>query len=158
GRLNDGEYSSLKKILPLLMLACCVNPLTFKGAWYPVTVFFHLAGDNKIFFEHILELQKPITMGTIFTDKYCYYKILIIISALSFVFNRRKIDISGLLVWVIFLGFSLAAIRNLIYFAAAAYMVTIVNAISISWKNIVPLRFSSVKFKHLTGIIFKLGL
>ena len=158
GRLNDEEYGSLKKILPLLILACCVNPLTFKGAWYPVSVFFHLAGDNKIFFEHIVELQKPITAATIFTDKYCYYKILIFISALSFVFNRRKIDISSLLVWVIFLGFSLAAIRNLIYFAAAAYMVFMVNVISLSWENLVPLRFSSVKFKHLTGIVCKLGL
>ena len=153
GRLNDGEYSSLKKILPLLILACCVNPLTFKGAWYPVSVFFHLDGDNKIFFEHIFELQKPITADTIFTDRYLYYKILILISAFSFVFNRRKIDISSLLVWVIFLGFSLAAIRNLIYFAAAAYMVIMVNVISISWENLVPLRFSSSKFKHLTGII-----
>ena len=31
GRLTDGEYSSLKKILLLLMLASCINPLTFKG-------------------------------------------------------------------------------------------------------------------------------
>jgi tetratricopeptide (TPR) repeat protein len=158
GRLTDGEYGALKKMFPLLLLACCVNPLTFQGAWYPVTVFFSLAGDNKIFFEHILELQRPITAANIFTDQYCYYKILIIISVLSFVFNRRKIDISSLLVWGIFLGFSLAAIRNLIYFAAAAYMVTIVNALSLSWENIVPVRFSSVKFKHLTGILFKLGL
>ena len=158
GRLTDGEYSSLKKILPLLMLACCVNPLTFKGAWYPVGVFFHLAGGNKIFFEHILELQRPITAASILTDKYCYYKILIIMSGLSFVFNRRKIDISSLLVWVIFLGFSLAAIRNLVYFAAASYMVIMVNVISLSWEALVPLRFSSAKFKHLTGIFFKLGL
>jgi len=158
GRLNDGEYSSLKKILPLLMLACCVNPLAFKGAWYPVSVFFHLAGDNKIFFQHIVELQRPLAMGTIFTDKYSYYKILVIISGLSFVFNRRKIDISSLLVWVVFLGFSLVAIRNLIYFAAAAYMVTMVNVISLSWEKLVPLRFSSAKFKHLTGIVCKLGL
>ena len=158
GRLSDGEYGFLKKTLPLLMLACCVNPLTFKGAWYPVSVFFHLAGDNKIFFEHIVELQKPIMPGNIFTDRYCFYKVLIIVSGISFVFNRRKIDISSLLVWVIFLGFSLAAVRNLIYFAAASYMVFMVNIINLSWENLVPLRFSSVNFKYLTGFLFKLGL
>jgi hypothetical protein len=158
GRLDDGEYKWLKKILPLLVLACCVNPLTFKGAWYPVTVFFQLNGDNKIFFEHIMELQKPILAGTIFTDNFLYYKILIFISAISFVFNRRKIDISSLLVWAIFLGFSLMAVRNLVYFAAAAYMVIMVNVISITWKNLVPLRFSSPKFKHLTIIVGKLAL
>ncbi len=158
GRLNDQEYNSLKKMLPLLILACCVNPLTFQGAWYPVTVFFHLAGDSKIFFNHIVELQRPITAANIFTDNCLYYKILIFISGVSFVFNRRKIDISSLLVWGIFLGFSLVAVRNLVYFAAAAYLVLMVNAISISWENLVPLRFSSFKFKQLTVIIFKLGL
>ncbi len=158
GRLSDEEYSSLKKIFLVLILACCVNPLTFQGAWYPISVFFRLAGDNKIFFEHILELQKPITANTIFTEQYVWYKVLILISALSFVFNRRKIDISSFLVWVIFVGFSLAAIRNMIYFAVAAYMVFMVNIISLPLENLVPLRFSSFKFKHLTVIVFKLML
>jgi len=158
GRLTDGEYNSLKRILFFLILACCVNPLTFKGAWYPINVFFQLNGDNKIFFDHIMELQKPILAGTIFTDNFIYYKVLIFISAISFVFNRRKIDVSSLLVWIIFLGFSLVAIRNLIYFAAAAYMVLMVNVISISWSNLVPLQFVSSRFKHLTIIMGKLGL
>jgi len=153
GRLDDAEYGTLLKIFPILILASCINPLTFKGAWYPVSVFFSLAGDNKIFFDHILELQHPITMATIFDDNYKYYKMLIVLSSISFVFNRRKIDISSLLIWAIFLGFSLAAIRNLIYFAVAAYMVIMVNVISTSWKNLVPLKFSSFKFKYLTVII-----
>ena len=158
GRLSDGEYSCLKRIFPLLILASCVNPLTFKGAWYPLGVFFHLGSDSKIFFEHIYELQKPITASTIFTDHYSYYKALIIISAFSFIFNRRKIDISSLLVWGIFLGFSLVAIRNLIYFAAAGYMVLMINLISFPLENFIPLRFSSSRFKHLTGTIFKIIL
>jgi len=158
GRLNDEEYGWLKKVLPLLIMACCVNPSTFQGAWYPLSVFFGLAGDNKIFFDHIMELQRPFTTSNIFSDNYIYYKILILISAFSFIFNRRKVDISSFLVWVIFLGFSLAAVRNLIYFAAAAYMVLMVNVISIFWENLVPLRFSSPKFKHITVIVGKIGL
>ncbi|MBF0570648.1 MAG: tetratricopeptide repeat protein [Candidatus Omnitrophica bacterium] len=158
GRLNDEEYNSLKRIFPLLILASCVNPLTFKGAWYPLSVFFHLGGDTKIFFNNIVELQRPFTSGTVFTERYLYYKILIIVSAVSFVFNRRKVDISSLLIWALFLGFSLVAIRNLIYFAAAAYMVLMVNVISISWENLVPLRFTSFKFKNITGIACKLLL
>ncbi|MBF0504298.1 MAG: tetratricopeptide repeat protein [Candidatus Omnitrophica bacterium] len=158
GRLTDDEYKSLQKIFPILILACCINPLTFKGAWYPVGVFFHLAGENKIFFEHILELQRPITAVNIWTDRYMHYKILIILSTVSFVFNRRKIDISSLLVWLIFLGFSLAAVRNLIYFATAAYLVLMVNAISLSWEGLVPFRFSSSRFKYITGIACKAAL
>ncbi|MDE1921345.1 MAG: tetratricopeptide repeat protein [Candidatus Omnitrophica bacterium] len=158
GRLTDGEYRSLKILFPLLILACCVNPDTFKGAWYPVKVFFSLSGSNKIFFKHIVELQRPITAQNIFTNMWMYYKALIVVSFLSFVFNRRKIDVSSLLVWAIFLAFSLAAIRNMVFFAVAAYMVLMVNAISISWKNVVPLHFSSPKFKYLTVIIIEIIL
>ncbi len=158
GRLTDGEYGSLKKILGLLILASCVNPLTFKGAWYPIGVFFNLAGANKIFFSHILELQKPITMATLWTDRYLQYKMLIVFSASSFVFNRRKIDISSFLVWAIFLGFSLVAIRNLVFFAIAAYLVLMVNVISLSWETVVPWRFSSPKFKYISGIFCKAAL
>jgi len=158
GRLSDEEYGALKRTLPLVILACCVNPLTFKGALYPLGVLFNLTGDNKIFFSHILELQRPITMGTVFSNNYLDYKILIIISAISFVFNRRKIDLSSLIIWFIFLGFSLVAVRNLIYFAVAAYMVFMVNVISISWEDIIPLQFTSFKFKHLTGFFFKIAL
>jgi len=157
GRLNDGEYTALKKILLLVVLACCVNPLTFKGAWYPLSVVFHLAGDNRIFFAHISELEKPITAATIFNNNYIWYKILIILSCFSFIFNRRKIDISSLLMWGIFLGFSLAAVRNLIFFAVAAYMVIMVNAISIDWEDLVPLRFTTDIFKYITGILCKLA-
>jgi tetratricopeptide (TPR) repeat protein len=158
GRLSDKEYDALKIIFLLLLCACCVNPLTFQGALYPFSVFFGLAGDNKIFFDHIVELQKPITSTTIFNENFIYYKLLIVLSALSFVFNRRKIDVSSFLVWVIFLGFSLVAIRNLVYFAVAAYMVLMVNVISTDWENLVPLRFDSFKFKHLTVIIVKICL
>ncbi|MBF0510829.1 MAG: tetratricopeptide repeat protein [Candidatus Omnitrophica bacterium] len=155
GRLNDEEYRKLKIVFPVLLLACCVNPGTIHGALYPLKVFFHLAQENKIFFHHILELQKPVDAKTIFTDKYFHYKVLIILSAVSFVFNRRKIDISSLLIWIVFLLFSLAAIRNLIYFAVAAFLVIMVNVISISWETLVPIRFTAPKFKFITGIMCK---
>jgi len=158
GRLTDEEYTFLKKIFLLFLLCCCVNPSTISGALYPLRVFFSLAGDNKIFFEHIVELQRPITAQNIFTDAYCWYKVLILISALSFIYNRRRLDISSFFMWLVFLFFSLAAIRNIVFFAVAAYMVSMLNAISLTWENIVPLRFSSAKFRYLTMIVFKGGL
>ena len=51
-----------------------------------------------------------------------------------------------------------ALVFAVIYFAVASYMVIMVNVISLSWEALVPVRFSSAKFKHLTGIICKLGL
>lgn len=158
GRLTDNEYASLKKMLFLVILASCLNPLGLQGAWYPFGVFFHLAGDNSVFFKYIVELQRPMTPKTIWTDQYLNYKILILLSGVSLVFNRRKIDISSVMVWGVFLAFSLVAIRNLVFFAVAAYLVLMVNAISIPWKNIVPLHFSSDRFKFMTGIPCKIFL
>ncbi len=159
GRLTDSEYKRIKVMFFFVTLACLVNPLFIKGALYPISVFFGLSGENKIFFEYIQELQKPIHLATLFQrNQFIYYKLLIFISALSFIFNRKRIDISALLFWVIFLVFSLNAIRNTVFFAFAAYLVFITNIYSISYQDIVPLRFSNKKFLHITSIMVKILL
>ena len=159
GRLTDDEYIRLKKLFPLLLLACCINPLTFKGAWYPIGVLFGIGqGGTKIFFEHITELQKPITAATIWTGQYGAYKSMIIISSLSLILNRRKIDISSIFIWLIFLLFSLVAVRNMIFFAVASYLVFMANVSTINWKGIIPFRFSQSRFKYITGIFLKIAL
>src|SRR3989338_7492192 len=100
GRLNDEEYKRLKAILVFVVLSCLVNPYTFEGAWYPLRVFLSLSGENKVFFEHIQELQRPLSWGTLFTgNEFSFYKILILLSVVTFIFNRRQIDISALLFW-----------------------------------------------------------
>ncbi len=155
-RLSDDEYARIKKLFPVLLLACCANPLTFKGAWYPIGVLFHIgSGDSKVFFDHITELQKPITQATIWTNQYVHYKLLILISTMSLIFNRRKIDISTVFIWGSFLVFSLVASRNMVFFAVAAYLVTMANAATIVWQNIVPIYFSQQKFKFITCIMIK---
>ena len=155
-RLTDDEYTRIKRLFPVLLLACCVNPLTFKGAWYPVGVLFHIgSGDSKIFFDHITELQKPITKATIWTHQYVHYKILILLSTMSLIFNRRKIDISTVFIWGSFLAFSLVAARNMVFFAIAAYLVFMANVMTIVWQNIIPIYFSQKKFKFITSIMLK---
>jgi tetratricopeptide (TPR) repeat protein len=157
GRLTENEYGRMKAIFLITLAACLFNPMTFKGAWYPISVLFSFSGENKIFFNHIEELQKPLTGSTLFDQsRFLYYKILIFLSLVSFVFNRRKIDISALLFWLVFLVFSLNATRNTPFFAFAAYLVIITNIIHIDYKDIVPIRFSEEKFLYLTTIIFKL--
>ncbi|MEI7999463.1 MAG: hypothetical protein WCH62_08170, partial [Candidatus Omnitrophota bacterium] len=156
GRLEDDEYLRLKMMLPLLALACCINPLTFKGAWYPIGVLFGLGQEgSKVFFAHITELRRPITWDTIWTTQNGPYKAMIIISGVTFIFNRRKIDISTVFIWLIFLLFSLVAVRNMIFFAMASYLVFMANATTVNWKTILPFHFSDNKFKYITGIFFK---
>ena len=156
GRLKDDEYKRLKIFFPFILLACCINPLTFKGAWYPLGILLGLGGgETKVFFDHITELQKPITWATIWAPQYGAYKLVILLSGISLILNRRKIDISTVLIWVIFLIFSLMAVRNMVFFATAAYLVMMANVLTINWKEVIPFRFSNERFKYMTSLIFK---
>ncbi len=154
GRLTDEEYGRIKKIFIFVILACLINPQGLAGAWYPIKTFFSLSKENKIFFSHIQELQAPVSWGGIFEGgRFVYYKLLIFLSGASFIFNRRRIDISALLLWLVFLIFSLKAARNTTFFAFAAYLVTMTNASYLSLKNLLPLRFTASSFGHLTLIV-----
>jgi len=159
GRLTDEEYSRLKRVFIFVLLACLVNPNFVKGALYPISVFFSLSGENKIFFEYIQELQKPFKMGPIFsTVNLVYYKLLMLLSAVSFVFNRRRIDISALFLWLVFLFFSLNAVRNIVFFAFAAYLVFITNIVYISFSDLIPIKFVAKKFEYITLIFLNMIL
>jgi len=159
GRLTDEEYRRGKMILVLVIMACFLNPCTIRGAWYPVKVFFQISGESKVFFESIMELERPIALNNIFDiNRAPYYKILIILSAMSIFFNRRKLDISTLIFWVVFLVFSLAAIRNLIFFAFAAYLVFVTNAMTLSMQDLLPFRIKDMRFVHIVSIFVKVAI
>ncbi|HQP10651.1 MAG TPA: hypothetical protein PKV41_04635, partial [Candidatus Omnitrophota bacterium] len=107
GRLTDAAYKRLAWMLPVVCLACLANPYLLEGVWYPLKVFFSLAGDSRIFFSHIQELERPLAWGNLFSwHPQFYYKLLMLVSFLSFLFNYRKIDITALLLWGGFLLFS----------------------------------------------------
>ncbi len=158
GRLTNEEYKRLKQIFFLVILASLLNPYFIKGAWYPLGVFFSFSGENKIFFSHIQELQRPIAWNTLFTGgQFFHYKMVIVLSLISFIFNRRRVDISALFFWLIFLMFSLLAARNIAFFGFAAYLVSIANIVNISYKDIVPLRFTTKKFQCITSTMAKIA-
>ncbi len=159
GRLTNEEYRRLKVILAAVILACLANPMTFQGAIYPLTVMFQLPQDSKIFFEYIMELQRPVEWGNLFSlNRFPFYKLLILLSAYSFVLNRRKVDVGGFLFWLVFLLFSLAALRNIVFFAFAAYLVIMTNVLTIDFRRIVPIRFLHKNFQHITETFLKIFL
>ena len=81
GRLTNEEYARLKIIFVGVILACVVNPSFLHGAWYPIKVFFSLSGENKVFFNVIEELQKPLKEGTLWMmDQSTCFKLYIIFS------------------------------------------------------------------------------
>ncbi len=156
GRLTDDESRRLRWMLLVSVLACLFNPMGVAGAWYPIGIMFQLSGESKIFFNHIMELKRPITLDNLFSfDQNEHYRILILLSAAGFVFNRRKIDVGVFLFWLLFLLFSLAAIRNLAFFAIAAYLSFMSNVISVSLRDVAPIRIDDRKFEHIVGIFAK---
>ncbi|MBF0123324.1 MAG: tetratricopeptide repeat protein [Candidatus Omnitrophica bacterium] len=162
GVLPDNEYRRLRWILLALFFATLFNPLFLKGAAYPFTVLFGLAGDQGVFFANITELKRPILWTTIFDQtRQMPYKVLILLSAGSFFFNRRKIDISAVLLWAIFLIFSLMAVRNMTYFAFVAYVICLVNVSHLRVTDILPFHFKQPQFLYVTALaasIFFIGM
>lgn len=159
GRLTDAEYGNLKRILFFVILACFINPLTFRGVWYPIDVLIHLPGKSSVFFSVIQELKPPITSATIFsTEPYPHYRILIMLSFFSFIFNRRNIDIGDLFIWLVFFPVSLMAQRNIVFFAFVAYLVCMTNFGNLSSEDLIPIYFKDKKFKYITICILKVVL
>lgn len=156
GRLTDDELSRLTQMFIVSVLACLVNPQFIHGAMYPIRVFFSLSGDSEIFFQHIQELAKPFAPVALTGGKrYIFYKLMIVLSGVTFIFNRRRIDVSALLLWTVFLVFSLKAVRNNSYFAFSAFLCAANNFSYISLQDIIPLRFTQTRFIHITQIFLK---
>ncbi|MEI6437751.1 MAG: tetratricopeptide repeat protein [Candidatus Omnitrophota bacterium] len=152
GRLTDDEFRRLRLIALALVAAMFFNPMGVEGALYPLRTLIGISGDSKIFFDSITELQRSLSWQTLFdVDEQLPFKSIILFSFISFIFNRRRLDISALMLWLVFLFFSLGAIRNMAYFAFAAFLVTGYNLAEVRFAAIVPIRFSNERFFHLTG-------
>lgn len=159
GRLSVKEYGRLQEILFVVILACLFNPYSFKGAAYPLRVLFSLPGEGRIFFEHIQELQNPISWQTLFSlNAYAEFKILILISLLGFLLNFRRLDIGAFAFWLIFLLFSLNASRNVPFFAFAAYFTFLMNLPSMSTARLFHFRWVNKNYYHIASLSLKVLL
>ena len=157
GRYTDEEFARLCWALLAVTLACFVNPHPIQGAIYPLQVLTSLGGDTSIFFQHIKELEKPIRWDNLLMWQQNWsYRLLIVLSTLSFILNRRRLDIGMFVLWVIFLIFSLNALRNMIFFAVIAYLVILINVQHIRWRRIFsPVLLKKRRLKYMGSLVFK---
>lgn len=150
------DYGFLPAAAWVLPLVCLINPLGIHGAIYPINVALHLNQDAQIFFKHIVELARPITAANIWTQENAYYKLILAVSFYSFVLNRRHIDWRVVLVWLFFVLFSLAALRNMVFMGVVGYWALLINSRQLTLESISPLRFIDSRFKLITAIVFKI--
>ncbi|MFH1189704.1 MAG: tetratricopeptide repeat protein [Candidatus Omnitrophota bacterium] len=127
-RIDDKSLARLFILLGLLLAASFITPYGPKSALYPLSVLEQISGKGRVIFQFIMELSSPFVPGSIFKlDRFIFYKLMVLVSSLGFFFNRRRVDLFDLILWLFFLSFSLAAHRSIAYFALAAGFVTLNN-------------------------------
>jgi tetratricopeptide (TPR) repeat protein len=116
-RMEQASYVKLKRLGLLVILVNLINPQFLKGALYPLWLSKDvLLGRHKLFFDYIQELKSVFQLK--FAGTYHYFLIMVI-SLGVFVLNFRRIKLSDLLMFVIFLPFSFV-IRNIAFFVFVA--------------------------------------
>jgi tetratricopeptide (TPR) repeat protein len=143
----------LLKLFLISLLVSFLNPHGIQGVLYPLKVLFSVGGESKVFFKHILELQSPINLQSLFSvDEYIELKWLILLSAISFILSYRKINLVILMIWTLFLVFSLKAVRNIPFFAFISYITIVYNASKVDLNLILPPYMNSLKIRTFFSV------
>jgi len=118
------SYTLILKIFALTILASFINPYGLKGALYPLYVTSNSTGKLGIFYNYIQELLPIWKLPPGLTMA---YYVLAGLSGLSFILNFRQLNISRLILWIIFFVLSLGVNRNTIYFNFIAFWALMEN-------------------------------
>ncbi|MDD3375320.1 MAG: hypothetical protein PHY73_06340 [Candidatus Omnitrophica bacterium] len=157
-RLNDQEYHFLKVIFLVTFLVSIANPQLVKGLTYPFEVLLQMTGESKVFFGSIQELARPLSWSTLLSLEYIYYKLLILISFVSFVVNYKRVNFFHLILWAFFLVLSTSALRNMVYFSFIAFWVSVSNFKNIYFEQLSRVFKNRENLRYIGLIILKIVL
>ena len=116
---DKATYKRVLIVFWLVLLACFLNPYGYKGALYPFLIIFNSAGKFGIFYNHIQELLPTWRLGHNYVLP---YYTLAAGSFLVFLLNFKRINLSHLLAWLVFLAISLSVNRNVVFFNFIAFV------------------------------------
>ncbi len=158
-RLSDLEYRHAKILFVLTLTACFFNPNFIEGAVYPFRVLFSISGDSQVFFQYIKELQRPLTLSTIFQwEPYPAFRAILLISGIGLLWNLKKVDLSIFLVWGIFLILALSASRNIVLFSIVACCSTLASLPILSFRLWMPLEEWKERFHYICVLVLNVLL
>jgi tetratricopeptide (TPR) repeat protein len=106
-----------------VLLACFANPYGWRGAAFPLTLARTMFVDGSFYREHIAELASPLTLwqATAYRDVYVWAGgLLFAMTASSFLATGVRFRVFRVLVFAVFSGLGLTAVRNLPQFALVA--------------------------------------
>lgn len=159
-KLSNQQIRHLLWIAFAMIAVTFLNPSGIQGAAYPLNVLGQISGKGKMIFSYIQELAKPFTPKTIFNPSvFPFFKVLILTSLFSFRFNFKKLNLTDVILWLIFLGMALLAIRNIAYFAIVSCFVILDNVnIAMEQGKELPRIFAHKKLKVIFAYILMGGL
>jgi hypothetical protein len=112
-----------------VVASCFANPYGWRGAVYPLTLARTMFIDGSFYRDHIGELASPLSIlqATAYRDVYVWAAaVLFLMAACSFLASQVRIRVFRVVVFAVFSGLGLTALRNLPQFAmVAAYVLTL---------------------------------
>ncbi len=129
-KLGTQAFKKLVSVFFLLIAVSILNPYLFKGAAYPVNVFFSAIEGffgGSYAFSSVSELANiPIT-HIILRPNFSLLSAVIILFFVSFLLNLKRADIFDLILFILFLFFTTAANRHIGMLALSLGILTIFN-------------------------------
>jgi Flp pilus assembly protein TadD len=125
GALPRSRVRPLLIVAALSTLGCLTSPYFLSGAIFPFQLFAEIQSGNVVR-EIITEMHSPLAYGAL-SIFFLRYAIVVAVSALGFVLNRRLLSTGLLGVWCAYLYLSLQSERNLALFGFVAGVTVIVN-------------------------------
>ena len=119
------RYRPLFMVAILSALACLVSPYFLRGAVFPLQLFSEIQGGN-ILRELITEFQSPFSYAS-YSIFFLRYPAVVLISAVTFLLNGRRISPGVFFLWLAYLYLSVQAERNLSLYGLVAGFSVIVN-------------------------------
>jgi len=133
--IRGKRFYKLLLVSVSMIVACFINPYGLKGALFPFVLFTRIGTSTNIYAQSIIEFQRTFSVHPVPYDVF-YYKIVLLLSLVTFLLNIKRTDFSRLLICIAFLYLSLLARRNIAIFIMAAlpFMVSNLNEALPSFK------------------------
>lgn len=118
GKDRSGAAGRLLLLAAGITAACWINPYGHRGALFPLLLFREIQ-PGSVLGQSVQEFRSPWSMSG-WPAFLWAAAALALISAFTFVLNRRRVDLTRCGIWLAFLYLSLLAVRNVSGFALVA--------------------------------------
>lgn len=129
-KLDDSSLRKITYLFFLIIMAAFINPYFLKGALYPFKVLGSILSnplEGSYPFSFVAELKAVPILHIIYADRLSLLSAIIIIFFFSLLVNIKRLDLFDLMVFSIFLGLVIKAMRHIGIFALSSGLLALFN-------------------------------